>query len=422
MTDRDAPAVAPEARPDLAPDDRRARSEAAPRPAEERLLLLLARGGLTHAEEVPARSLLGSDLDWARLLHLARAHEVAPLVCRSLERLGFAGVPDGARAALEQERRANAARNMLLARELARVLGLLDAAAIPAIPLKGVALAESLYGDAALRVCSDMDVLVPRAHVTRAFDLLRADGYRAEFTEGFFRRLLLRSHIEYTLARRAHGLDHVVDLHWGIGWSPRVDRRAAEALWAASRPVARWGVAMRSMPPEWEILTLAVHAARHGCQVLKWLVDVHECCLRAEVDWHEVRVTAGRYGWTRALEETLGLCRALLGTPLPPGFWAPPAREPSLSASPSLRADPLAPLPLLRGPREKLGYLLRLLLVPTLAERRTLSLPSFLGALYYVFRPLRLGGKWGGRALRGGWARLRALSALRVRPARARSG
>ena len=44
-------------------------------------------------------------------------------------------------------------------------------------PLKGVALAESLYGDPRLRMCSDLDVLVPRHMVREAFRLLLADGY-----------------------------------------------------------------------------------------------------------------------------------------------------------------------------------------------------------------------------------------------------
>ena len=109
---------------------------------------------------------------------------MAPLVARSLEALGWPGTPHPVRAALEAARRINAARNLLVARALGRVLDGLARASVPVIPLKGVALAESLYGDAALRVSSDIDVLVPRACVARAFAVMGELGYaRADHEE-----------------------------------------------------------------------------------------------------------------------------------------------------------------------------------------------------------------------------------------------
>jgi hypothetical protein len=55
----------------------------------------------------------------------------------------------------------------------------------------------------------------------------------------------------------------------------------------------------------------------------------------------------------------------------------------------------LYPARLFARPSERLGYLARVLLVPTLAERRLIRLPRRLRALYYLLRPLRLGGRWG---------------------------
>jgi hypothetical protein len=371
---------------------------------EERLLLLLARGEPTDAEGDEARLLLSSDPDWTRVVRLADAHEVVPLVCRSLQRTGFDGVPPAARDALEASRRSTAARNALLARELAGVLRLLARAGVPAIPMKGVALAETLYGDAGLRVSSDMDVLVPRGHARKALCLLRDAGYASEFAERFFEALLLRTDIEYTLRRSQHRFEYVLDVHWGIGWSPRDDRRAAEALWTDSRRVTRWGVETYAMTPEWEVLTLAVHAARHGWQPLKWLVDVHDYCMRRSLDWQTVRDIAERFGWLPALRRTLGVCQQLLGTPTPPGITALPPEPsvPALAASADgMEPGPLLPLRLMGHVAERARYLLRLLLVPTLAERRLLRLPSALGLLYYPLRPVRLAGKWGWRALAG---------------------
>jgi hypothetical protein len=370
---------------------------------EERLVLLLARGRLTEPEQIRARALLSPAPDWTRCLRLARQHEVVPLVHRNLERLGFPGVPAEAREALETGRRAVAARNALLARELAHVMCILTDAGVPAIPMKGVLLAETLYGDPSLRDCSDMDVLVPRARARETLHLLRVQGYAPEFSEQFFEALLLRGHIEYTLARRERGFEYVLDLHWGVGWSAPDDRRAAAALWAESRPVTRLGVRMQAMSPDWELLTLAVHAARHGWRPLKWLVDVHDYCQSRPVDWRNLRGTAEQFGWRSALEQTLGACQMLLGTPTPPGLAAVrPARWAAALERQARREVPEALLPLrvIGSHPERVRYLLRQLLVPTLAERRLVRLPSGLGLLYYPLRPVRLAGKWGWQLLR----------------------
>jgi hypothetical protein len=268
------------------------------------------------------------------------------------------------------------------------------------MPMKGLPLADALYGDPGLRDCSDIDVLVPRDRAREALRLLRASGYAAEFTETFFESLLLRGHIEYTLTRNEHGFRYVLDLHWGIGWTARGDRRAAQALWAEGRRVRRAGVEMLAMSPEWELLALAVHAARHGWEPLKWLVDVHDYCASQPVDWQRAREMAETFGWLPALQQTLGACRMLFDTQAPPCVpaVAPVRWRPSLGTRASI-PDALLPLRVMTRWRERVRYLLGQLLVPTLAERRLVRLPTRLRFFYYPIRPARLGGKWGWRFL-----------------------
>jgi hypothetical protein len=78
--------------------------------------------------------------------------------------------------------------------ELVRVLKFFAEAGIPAIPLKGPALAQALHGDSSLRTYVDLDILVPRSMVGRAFDLLRPGGYESEFTRGFWERFIATRH------------------------------------------------------------------------------------------------------------------------------------------------------------------------------------------------------------------------------------
>lgn len=118
---------------------------------EEELLLLLGRGTIPPELEDRTRTLLEQPLDWARILTLARCELVTPCVYRNLTRLGIEQVPPDVVRDLKQVVMMNTIRTELLVQELAQVLGLLAQAGIRGMPLKGPALASSLYGDPTLR-------------------------------------------------------------------------------------------------------------------------------------------------------------------------------------------------------------------------------------------------------------------------------
>ena len=381
---------------------------------EQRCLLLLARGELTAEQQAQARGFLGQPLAWHDIARSADDHGVFPTVARNLRRLGWPHVPEAVRNELEAAERLNAVRNRLLARGLVRILGRCAHAGIPVIPLKGVALAESLYGDVSLRVCSDVDVLVPGHAVGHAIELLHADGFRG--ADRYHARateidLLLRSNMEYCLVSPPASFQYVVELHWDIAWRWRADSEMVDHLWADARPGTVLGADAWALSPEWELLYLAFHAARHRWSVLKWLVDVHEICVRGGLDWTGVQDRARRFGLERALHLTLGACRTLLDTPLPPGHarHAPPRRPRVLRAAPVTIGgwqEALSAVWLFSRPVDKLRYLGRLLLRPTLAEWSLVRLPSRLRFLYYGLRPLRLGLTSGRAMVRAGLGRL----------------
>jgi hypothetical protein len=380
---------------------------------EDQIILLLARGTLVPHIRERALVLLARPLRWELILERARVHQVYPLLFQNLDRLGFPGMPGHVRADLDALCKVNALHNALLAEELARVLTLLKEAGIPAIPLKGVTLAESLYGDVGLRLCTDIDVLVPRRMVAQAFHLLVASGYRAEFTERFFVDRLRHRNTEASLKRQERGFCYILDLHWGVLYGIPRDRGVSEELWGETRPKAFFGVPAYALSPEWNLLFLAVHAAHHQWQVLKWLVDIHEVCIQRSIDWEKLGAQAERLGWLNVLQLSLNVCHALFSTPIPKEFsfrrlppWlalfpADPSAQPWESA--------FFPLRLLKRPSDKVRFGVRLLLLPTLAEYRLLRLPSALGFLYYPLRILRLGYRWPWRGVRAGVRRLRVL-------------
>src|SRR5438309_5482727 len=155
---------------------------------EDRFCLLLSRGQLTSDERARAREFLSGTVEWSLLLDRAYAHQVYPLVYRNLRQLEFSAVPHEVQTELKGTYLANALRNQLFSDELACLLRQLSDAGIPAIPLKGVALAEPLYGDTAARVCSDLDLLVRPAQLHRAIAVILGAGYTDVYQHAFFRK------------------------------------------------------------------------------------------------------------------------------------------------------------------------------------------------------------------------------------------
>jgi hypothetical protein len=362
--------------------------------AELTLLVLLARRTPSGDVLDQARRLLGLSLDWSAVLELAAAHGVTPLLYGNLTGCDETRLPEAVRAELKAAYQGNVVHNRLLVQDLIEILKRFEAAGIPVIPLKGVTLASSLYGDIGLRSCVDLDLLVPRAAVGEAFRILEALAYEPVGADVRVERLdwLLRSNVARSFVRDRAGVTWLVELHWDLLWRWRADTLATDEVWRAAERTTWWSAEGYRLSPEWELLYLAVHAAHHRWAQLKWLVDVHELCLARAIDWEKVGGLAARLGWGRAVRLTLGICRALLDTPAPPEFvnvpsprfWSfPPAES-------ALWGDALFAVRLLERPADKLAYLSRLLLAPTLADRQLLPSPSIFDPAAYAVRPLRL--------------------------------
>ena len=375
---------------------------------EDQLCLLLARGHLTPDLRQQILESLASALQWPLILERAYTHGVYPLLYRNLRDLGFPSVPDAVQAELKGAFLANAFHNQLLAEELARLLGLLGEAGIPVIPLKGVTLAQSLYGDTAFRVCSDIDILVPPNTVPEALGLIRASGYRDDFREPFFCDLVMRYGRHYDVVREDRALSSRLELHWKFLHNSSKNDEAITDLWAEVRPKAFFGVRAYTLTPEWEFLYLAMHATDHQW-MLKWLVDIHEISSFAPVDWQMVMKKAEHLELDLVVRQTLTACSLLLGTPMPEGYspTALPAKVrlfPTVPFPAATLQTALFPVHVLRRPLDKLRCLAKNVLIPCLTDRDFLRLPSSLSFLYYPMRPMRLTCKWSWRLLKLGFA------------------
>src|SRR5262249_21888981 len=133
-------------------------------------LLQLARGEFRST----------GSLDWTRLLAEAEGHGMTPLLAASVLESNPGEVPDSIRMELAKALQFSAARNLKLSAALHRILDILSAEGIRAIPFKGRALAAALYGNLALRPSTDLDLLVRRPEAVRATQALVEVGYTTD--------------------------------------------------------------------------------------------------------------------------------------------------------------------------------------------------------------------------------------------------
>jgi hypothetical protein len=238
-----------------------------------------------------------------------------------------------------------------------RVLDLLAAASLRALPLKGAALAELVYASPADRPMDDVDVLALDAPA-RALDVLRGAGF------------VPLAEADHAWSLRDPESGTAVELHRAIA-SPRgFHPIAVEAIW--SRRVSGAGIVPLRPGDEDLLVQLAVHAAfQHGLglKAVQW-TDVARLVARP-LDPARLDGIVREMRAADALAATLAGARAVLGPGAVPSAladrwgsvslrrWA--ARVAAVRPDVPPRALALARWRLARGRR---GELLRLTLAP----------------------------------------------------------
>jgi putative nucleotidyltransferase-like protein len=366
---------------------------------------LLACCALNHRDTPRVAASLAKSPDWSAVLRMAEHHSVLPLVYQATRDFP-AAIPaatlEGLRSSYEQ----NARRNLQFTRELFRILDCLEAHEISAIPYKGPALAETVYGDLALREFSDLDVLLRPADVSRAQTALRDLGYEPNIElPPAQHRAYLASGYEYTFDGPAGR--NLLEIQWGI--VPRfyaVDF-SMEALFERATSGEINGRRVRALANEDLLLTLCVHAAKHAWIRLCWLRDVAGVA-GLQLDWTLLDQRARDLGIKRLVGVGLILAQDLLGATAPNAVserWRADreieilcrdiARH--LPAAEEYNVESLEYFRLMMRLRERasdrLRFASRLALTPGLSEWKMVSLPGCLFPLYRVVRLGRLAGR-----------------------------
>jgi hypothetical protein len=353
------------------------------------------------------RSLLQQPVRWARLFDLADRHGIQPLVYRSLIELEDA-VPAAEMQTLKQSYQTNLHKALLLSRELIRIHEHLSVPGIEVMPYKGLALAETLYGDIALRQSGDIDLLIHPLDLARIRDAVRDLGYTPHvcFSEAEEREYL-RSGYECVFDGAAG--PNLLELQWAI--QPRfysIDFDMS-GLFARAVTVSVAGHPIKSPSPSDLLLILSVHAAKHVWGRLVWLCDIAHLTRRPDLDWDWIASQARELGVLRILQVTILAANRLLGAAVPdvaqnvlPNDPAVPALadeiQTHITSQTAYDVESSSYFHLMLRLRERLAdrrrFLVRLALTPGPGEWNAVRLPPPMFPLYRLIRLARLAARF----------------------------
>lgn len=381
---------------------------------ELQLVVECVRGAVDPGSDPDIGPLVSSDLDWDRVIELARYHGVLQLLQQGLastcrEVSADPDVPLSVSSRLDRTVQRRTMRNLAATDELRSILDDFAAADVRALPFKGPVLSAFAYDSVTVREYNDLDFLVHPGDVSAAADVLEARGY--EWRDGVSRlddAALLGGPATKAIVHEyaMTGPDIEVELRWRVGDAERPFSPNVAALWDHRERVDVGGTSLPALAPEDRLLVLAFHGTKHRWYLLKWLCDFVAAMDATATDWDRVLAHARDHGVERPFLVGAALAETVFEYELPDPVATRVSKANRVADLTDRVARSLAsaamPAPgriesarFFAAASESPTALLRLValhsaLHPTYADYRFHPLPGHLHPLYYVIWPLRL--------------------------------
>src|SRR5579871_6166193 len=254
-------------------------------------------------------------VDWNRLFELAETHGVQPLLYQALS-YHSEFVPHESWEFLQQTYARNLHKALFLARELIRIVEALECRSINVLPYKGLALAEILYGDIALRQSRDIDLLILPDALPYIREIVGSLGYIAHTPcSSEHEREFIRS--GYELSFDGPAGPNLLEVQWAI--QPRFYgvEFGIEEVFHRAMEISVAGRKIKTPCLEDLFIILSLHAAKHVWARLIWICDLARMMTLTEVNWKNVGGQATALGIARLLRVGIDLATRFTGVSIP---------------------------------------------------------------------------------------------------------
>jgi len=379
-------------------------------PLEFQVLLSACRVFLGTEEPARLEAMLAQGPDWEKLLRLANRHGVMPLLYRSISKNCPQAVPQEWLRRLMLQYMQNAARNMKMTAELLRIIDLFEVNGIAAIPFKGPALAQQIYGDITLRSFVDLDIIVPREDVLRAKDVLISQGYNPEIElDSTQEEIYLKSECEYNFHHPGHKVR--VEVHWRVNPSCYCIDYDVDDVWSRLRGLVLKGREVPTLSPEDLLISLCIHGARHNWCEKKQIFDMAALVdLQKDLNWEYILAYSRKRHMERLVLLGLLLAEKFMGVKLPEPALRQiekngPVKDLASRLQKDFEEDDNGSSRLMNEMdfwfrarerlRDRVSCIIRLALEPTPMDLMKTPLPVELYPLYYLIHPVRMVREYG---------------------------
>jgi putative nucleotidyltransferase-like protein len=289
------------------------------------LLITVARVDLDPNEQNLLRDLLAGPLDWVSLIALAERHSLEPLLFRHLHEHGDGLVSADLLSALREDCKRITRRNLILALKLQAISSHLRSRGIEHIAYKGPLLAESCYGNLALRVFHDLDLIVPQPKLGPTRDALAEIGFCDQYGLSRSQQAVSFSHgFEHPFTNA--GID--LDLHWRVVQKFKARALDMDGMWQRVQMGRLFESEIPVFRPEDNLIALCLHAGHHGWTQLSHMCDIAQL-LRTypEMDWEIVKSHLGDSNTRRIVHVCFNLLQRHWGARIPEEIMARAAAD-----------------------------------------------------------------------------------------------
>ena len=274
--------------------------------------------------------------EWNLFLHHLKSQNFTPFVAYTLLKWpDTCKPPEEIRAFLQQDYYHAAAKNLMIGRQIQTAIDALTEAGIPVILMKGPALARTVYPDPALRLSSDIDLLVKPKDIPRAERVLEGLGYSCLARN--FENLRNEDHHDIFIPP---GKGLPIELHWSIDNTFRMFPEGwLEEVFSRRIPVCSPDFSSETFGHADNLLYLVFHNIfQHHLLRLDWIFDMSLIMRQIQLpeDWPPIAEQSVQNHTRIPLEMALDATRFWTGYELPEGArkassWpAPDKREKSL--------------------------------------------------------------------------------------------
>jgi hypothetical protein len=242
----------------------------------------------------------------AEVIELAHSEDIIAPLYTALQQ-AHSSIPDPVWAAVQHAYYQAISIGALHIKDIECIMTALLGEGVPALLLKGAALAKTLYQDVALRTTGDIDLVVLPQYLPACQRLLRQLGYvasRAELTAGA--QFAYGSEQAFIHPETGHT---AVELHWHLLDVPYyLQNVPMDWFWSRTETIEIAGYPVQILSAEANLLYLPAHLAlHHRFHGLRWFLDlallVHKH--RDSLDWDMVIAAAQEFELLLVLRETL---------------------------------------------------------------------------------------------------------------------